>query len=38
MISRFNLDEEDLLDNLGMNSDEYLPVIHLHFSDDLTVA
>lgn len=31
-------DEEEMFDNLGMNSDQWLPVIHLYFSDDLTVA
>jgi hypothetical protein len=31
-------DEEDLMDCLEMNFDEYLPVIQLYFSDDLTVA
>ena len=39
-------DEQDIFDDLGMNSDQWLPVIHLYFSyfyylffrDDLTVA
>ena len=43
-------DEEEMFDKLGMNSDQWLPVIHLYFryslslkfsliiSDDLTVA
>lgn len=38
-------DEDDLFDKLGMNGDNWLPVIHLYFryfliyhSDDLTVA
>jgi hypothetical protein len=25
-------DEEDIFDQLGMNSDQWLPVIHLYFS------
>lgn len=32
------LDETEKLKNLGFNEDEWIPVIHLYFSDDLTVA
>lgn len=32
------LDESATFDKLGMDEEEFLPVIHLYFSDDLTVA
>jgi cytochrome b involved in lipid metabolism len=31
-------DEQDTFTDLRMNSDFYIPAIHLHFADDLTVA
>lgn len=31
-------DESDKFETLGMNEDEWLPTLHLYFSDDLTVA
>ena len=31
-------DEDNLFEKLGMDTEEYLPAIHLYFSDDLTVA
>ncbi|KAJ3273557.1 Cytochrome b5 domain-containing protein 1 [Terramyces sp. JEL0728] len=31
-------DEDELFNDLGINNDQWLPVIHLYFSDDLTVA
>jgi hypothetical protein len=32
------LDEREQFEKVGMNEDDWLPVIHLYFSDDLTVA
>ena len=32
------LDDEEDLDGLCMDSDEWTPAIHLFFNDDLTVA
>ena len=31
-------DETPAFDNLNIDPDWYIPVIHLYFSDDLTVA
>jgi hypothetical protein len=31
-------DEHEVFERLGMDADDYLPVLHLYFSDDLTVA
>jgi hypothetical protein len=31
-------DEYDSFDKIGMDYDDFLPAIHLYFSDDLTIA
>lgn len=31
-------DDSDAFEKVGMNDDEWLPIVHLYFSDDLTVA
>lgn len=31
-------DEGELMNHVGMNDDEWIPIVHLFFSDDLTVA
>ena len=31
-------DESDQFEMVGLSEDEWLPVLHLYFSDDLTVA
>jgi hypothetical protein len=31
-------DEEELMNHVGMNDDDWIPIVHLFFSDDLTVA
>jgi hypothetical protein len=31
-------DETETFEKLGMNEEDYLPTVHLYFSDDLTIA
>lgn len=31
-------DDSEKMDQVGINEDEWLPVLHLYFSDDLTFA
>jgi hypothetical protein len=33
-----SIDDEELMDDLELNFDDYLPVIHLYFRDYLTIA
>jgi hypothetical protein len=31
-------DDREKFENINLNEDDWLPVVHLYFSDDLTVA